>query len=85
MKDCPLDIEYLRKANELTKETGTIFIMDEVITGFRMSRGGAQELYNLQPDLSTHAKILAGGLPGGCVAGKKEILQQIDIIVLFIG
>ena len=73
----PLDIEYLRKANELTKETGTIFIMDEVITGFRMSKGGAQELYNLQPDLSTHAKILAGGLPGGCVAGKKEILQQI--------
>lgn len=74
----PLDVEYLHKANELTKETGTIFIMDEVITGFRMSRGGAQELYNLQPDLSTHAKILAGGLPGGCVAGKKEILQQIE-------
>jgi glutamate-1-semialdehyde 2,1-aminomutase len=74
----PLDIEYLKKVDEATKATGTLFIMDEVITGFRMSPGGAQELYDLKPDLSTHAKILAGGLPGGCVAGRKDILNRIE-------
>ncbi|MFB0901041.1 MAG: aminotransferase class III-fold pyridoxal phosphate-dependent enzyme [Dehalococcoidia bacterium] len=74
----PLDSEYLIKANEIAQQTGTMFILDEVITGFRMSPGGAQEIYGLQADLSTHAKILAGGLPGGCVTGKKEILELIE-------
>jgi glutamate-1-semialdehyde 2,1-aminomutase len=75
----PLAPEYLHAARRATQETGTLFIMDEVITGFRMARGGAQERYGVTPDLSTHAKILAGGLPGGCVTGREEIVSMIEI------
>jgi len=53
--------------------------MDEGITGFRMAPGGAQERYGIMPDLSTHAKILAGGLPGGCVVGRDEIVSMLEI------
>jgi len=75
----PLAPSYLREARRLTEETGTLFIMDEVITGFRMAPGGAQERYGVMPDLSTHAKILAGGFPGGCVAGQADILDFIEL------
>ena len=74
----PLAASYLHEARRLTEETGTLFIMDEVITGFRMAPGGAQERYGVMPDLSTHAKILAGGFPGGCVAGRVDILDFIE-------
>ncbi|MDP6605138.1 MAG: aminotransferase class III-fold pyridoxal phosphate-dependent enzyme, partial [Dehalococcoidia bacterium] len=60
----PLAPSYLHTARAATEETGTIFVMDEVITGFRMAPGGAQERYGVNADLSTHAKIVAGGLPG---------------------
>jgi glutamate-1-semialdehyde 2,1-aminomutase len=53
-------------------------IFDEVITGFRVSPGGAQAHYGVTPDLTTLAKILAGGLPGGCVAGRADILANIE-------
>ncbi|MCK9486381.1 MAG: aminotransferase class III-fold pyridoxal phosphate-dependent enzyme [Dehalococcoidia bacterium] len=75
----PLDPSYLHEARRLTEETGALFIMDEVITGFRMAPGGAQERYGVTPDLSTHAKILAGGLPGGCVAGRADIMDFIEL------
>ncbi len=75
----PLDPSYLHEARRLTEETGALFIMDEVITGFRMAPGGAQERYGVTPDLSTHAKILAGGFPGGCVAGRADILDFIEL------
>ncbi len=75
----PLQPEYLHAARELTRETGTLLVMDEVITGFRMAPGGAQERYGLEADLSTHAKILAGGLPGGCVTGREEIVSMLEI------
>jgi len=75
----PLSPEYLHAARELTREAGTVFVMDEVITGFRMAPGGAQERYGIEADLSTHAKILAGGLPGGCVAGREEIVSMLEI------
>jgi len=75
----PLSPDYLRAARKLTAENGTVFIMDEVITGFRMAPGGAQERYGVTPDLSTHAKILAGGLPGGCVAGREEIVDLLEL------
>ncbi|MFN8639172.1 MAG: aminotransferase class III-fold pyridoxal phosphate-dependent enzyme [Dehalococcoidia bacterium] len=75
----PLSPEYLRAARRLTQDTGTLFIMDEVITGFRMAPGGASERYDVRPDLSTHAKILAGGLPGGCVTGREEIVSMLEI------
>jgi glutamate-1-semialdehyde 2,1-aminomutase len=53
-------------------------IFDEVITGFRWSKGGAQARYGIVPDLTLLAKILAGGLPGGAVAGARAILEQLD-------
>lgn len=75
----PLDPSYLHAVRDVTKETGTLFIMDEVITGFRMAPGGAQERYQVTPDLSTHAKILAGGLPGGCVVGREDVISILEI------
>ena len=74
----PLAPEYLQVARDMTAEMGTLLIMDEVITGFRASPGGAQELYGVTPDLSSHAKILAGGLPGGCVTGRGDVLSMME-------
>jgi glutamate-1-semialdehyde 2,1-aminomutase len=65
--------EYLRAARDLCDAKGIVLIFDEVVTGFRYAPGGAQEYYGVTPDLTTMAKILAGGLPGGAVAGKAEL------------
>jgi glutamate-1-semialdehyde 2,1-aminomutase len=73
----PIDIDYVRRARELTAERGIVLIFDEVITGFRVSPGGAQAAYGITPDMTTMAKIVAGGLPGGCVAGRADIIDQI--------
>ena len=62
----------------MRSQHGVLLIFDEVITGFRWSRGGAQARYAITPDLCILAKILAGGLPGGAVAGRAEILDQLD-------
>ncbi len=70
----PSFIEQLR---EVTSQHDVPLIFDEVVSGFRWSRGGCQGLYNVVPDLSGMAKILAGGLPGGCVAGRAEIVDTI--------
>lgn len=75
----PLSPSYLRMASEACRATGTLFVMDEVITGFRMAPGGAQERYGITCDLSTHAKILAGGLPGGCVTGREDVVSMLEI------
>jgi glutamate-1-semialdehyde 2,1-aminomutase len=75
----PLAPSYLHTARAATEETGTIFVMDEVITGFRMAPGGAQERYGVNADLSTHAKIVAGGLPGGCLTGRADIVSMLEI------
>jgi glutamate-1-semialdehyde 2,1-aminomutase len=56
-------------------------IFDEVVNGFRISPGGAQQAYGIEPDLTTLAKILAGGLPGGAVTGRKDILDLLDFKV----
>ena len=75
----PLQVpEYLEKIREITELYGVVFILDEVVTGFRLSSGGAQERFNIKPDLTTMAKILAGGLPGGAVGGKAEIIDMIQ-------
>ena len=74
----PLAPEYLRAARELTEQAGTLLIMDEVITGFRMAPGGAQERLGVTADLASYAKILAGGLPGGCVAGREDVLSMLE-------
>jgi glutamate-1-semialdehyde 2,1-aminomutase len=55
-----------------------LLIFDEVVTGFRVHHGGAQGLYGIRPDLTTLAKILAGGLPGGCLAGRADILALLE-------
>ncbi|CAI8025986.1 Glutamate-1-semialdehyde 2,1-aminomutase, partial [Geodia barretti] len=75
----PTNGEFLRQLRQITQDHGVILIFDEVISGFRVSPGGAQGYYNITPDLTTLAKILAGGLPGGAVAGKEELLNLISI------
>jgi glutamate-1-semialdehyde 2,1-aminomutase len=65
--------EYLRAVRELTTAKGILLIFDEVVTGFRYAPGGAQEYYGVTPDLTTLAKILAGGLNGGAIAGRAEL------------
>ena len=67
-------LKFLRK---ITEENGILLIFDEVITGFRLSHGGAQEYYGVTPDLVTFAKVLGGGFPIGAYAGKKEIMEMI--------
>jgi glutamate-1-semialdehyde 2,1-aminomutase len=73
----PIDLDYVRRARELCTTHGIVLIFDEVITGFRVSPGGAQAAYGITPDMTTLAKIVAGGLPGGCVAGRADLLEQI--------
>jgi glutamate-1-semialdehyde 2,1-aminomutase len=75
----PIDVSFVRHAAELMASRGILLIFDEVITGFRVSPGGAQQAYGITPDLTTMAKIVAGGLPGGCVGGRADILGQISI------
>jgi glutamate-1-semialdehyde 2,1-aminomutase len=70
----PIAPGFLEQLREATRKAGTVLIFDEVVTGFRVAPGGAQELYGVTPDLTTFAKILAGGLPGGAVAGRAEIM-----------
>ena len=77
----PIDPQFLVALRELTQQHGVLLIFDEVVTGFRVSPGGAQAEYGIRPDLTTLAKILAGGLPGGAVAGRKDILDLLDFQV----
>jgi glutamate-1-semialdehyde 2,1-aminomutase len=72
-----LEIAFLRKLRELTDELGIVLIFDEVITGFRLALGGAQERFNIMPDLTCLGKIIGGGLPVGAYGGKKEIMDNI--------
>ncbi len=74
----PIRGEFLKGLRDLCTRTDRVLIFDEVITGFRVSPGGAQGYYGVKPDLTTLAKILAGGLPGGCVAGRADILAYIE-------
>ena len=70
--------DFLQELRELTAKHGVVMIMDEVITGFRISPGGAQGRFEVLPDLTTMGKIVAGGLPGGAVAGKTQIMDLMD-------
>ncbi len=71
----PARAEFLRGVRQLTRDKGTVFILDEVITGFRVAPGGFQEVCGIQPDLTTFAKVLAGGLPGGALVGRADLMQ----------
>jgi glutamate-1-semialdehyde 2,1-aminomutase len=74
----PTPPEVLGALREITKKHGVVLIFDEVVTGFRVSPGGAQALYGITPDLTTMAKIVAGGMPGGAVGGRRDILEWLD-------
>ena len=67
--------QFLHDLQDLARRHGVLFIMDEVITGFRLSRGGAQVRWGLEPDLTTMAKIIAGGQPGAAVGGRADIME----------
>ncbi len=74
----PLAEGFLSDLRRLTTEHDAVLIFDEVITGFRWAPGGAQERFKVIPDMTTLAKIVAGGLPGGAVAGKQEIMAHLE-------
>ena len=70
--------EFLKELRNITAEEGIILIFDEVITGFRLSLGGAQEYFGVIPDLSTFGKVIGGGLPVGAFGGKREIMDYLS-------
>jgi glutamate-1-semialdehyde 2,1-aminomutase len=74
----PVRADFLSDLREMTTRHNAVLIFDEVVTGFRVSPGGVQAHYRVTPDLTTLAKILAGGLPGGAVAGKADILSMLE-------
>lgn len=69
---------FLRGLRELTEREGIVLIFDEVITGFRLGLGGAQALYDIEPDLTTLGKIIGGGLPVGAYGGRADIMEKIS-------
>ena len=68
--------DFLKTLREETEKNGSLLIFDEVITGFRVAFGGAQELYGIMPDLTCLGKVIGGGLPVGAYGGKKEIMEK---------
>lgn len=73
----PVQPSFLRQLREVTASYGVVLIFDEVVTGFRVSKGGAQLRYGIRPDLTTFGKIVAGGLPGAAVGGRADIMDMI--------
>jgi glutamate-1-semialdehyde 2,1-aminomutase len=69
---------YLNEVRKITEQNDVVLIFDEVVTGFRLSLGGAGEFFGIKPDLATFAKALGGGFPIGAIAGKKEIMQLLS-------
>ncbi|AHG76463.1 Glutamate-1-semialdehyde 2,1-aminomutase [Mannheimia varigena USDA-ARS-USMARC-1296] len=77
MNCIPPQNDFLQGLRELCTQYGTVFIIDEVMTGFRVALGGAQSYYGVTPDLTTLGKIIGGGMPVGAFGGKKEIMEHI--------
>merc|ERR1719230_445379 len=71
------DKAFLEELREVCTANGAVLVFDEVMTGFRISYGGAQQHWGIEPDLSTFGKVIGGGLPVGAYAGKKEIMEQV--------
>lgn len=72
------DREFLSRLRQLCTREGTVLIFDEVITGFRLAFGGAQEYFGIQADLVTYGKIIGGGMPVGAYGGKREIMEMVS-------
>ena len=73
----PPEKGYLEDVRRITRENEVVLIFDEVITGFRVSAGGAQALYGVVPDMTTMGKIIGGGFPAGAFAGRREIMETV--------
>ena len=71
------DDGYLQALRRITEEDGALLIFDEVMTGFRVARGGAQEIYGVKPDLTTLGKIIGGGLPVGAYGGRRDLMDLV--------
>jgi glutamate-1-semialdehyde 2,1-aminomutase len=78
MGTVPLPRDFLHELQDFCRAEGLIVVMDEVVTGFRWSAGGVQQREGLLPDLTALAKILAGGLPGGAVAGRRDLMERLS-------
>ncbi|MFQ6095195.1 MAG: aspartate aminotransferase family protein [Candidatus Bathyarchaeia archaeon] len=74
----PYTKEYMEQLRELTTEYGVVFILDEVVSGFRYAPGGAQEYYGITPDLTVLGKIVGGGAPIGAICGSRDLLQYYE-------
>jgi glutamate-1-semialdehyde 2,1-aminomutase len=75
----PAEVEFLKSLRELCDSIGALLIFDEVITGFRLAAGGAQEFYRVKPDLTVLGKIVGGAaFPAGCFCGREDIMEKID-------
>ena len=75
----PLPAGLLAAVRELTAATGTVLVFDEVVSGFRWSPGGVQAVAGVTPDLTVLGKILAGGMPGGAVAGRADLMEHLAL------
>ena len=73
----PGTLEFLQTIRSYTETNNSLLIFDEVMSGFRVSLGGAQEIYNIKPDLTALGKVIGGGLPVGAFGGKKEIMDYL--------
>jgi len=74
----PPDPGFLEGLREITEEAGALLVFDEVMTGFRVARGGAQERYGVSPDLTTLGKVIGGGLPVGAYGGSRELMEHVS-------
>jgi glutamate-1-semialdehyde 2,1-aminomutase len=77
----PAEKEFLKGIKELSREENALLVFDEVITGFRLSPGGAQKFYGVTPDLTVLGKILGGGFPVGAIVGRRDIMQRLDATI----
>lgn len=73
----PLEKSFLEELRQVTKANDVMLIFDEVITGFRLALGGAQEHYDVIPDIATYGKAVGGGMPVGAVGGPNEIIDAV--------
>lgn len=73
----PGDLQFLREIRKLCTEQGTLLIFDEVMSGFRVAWGGAQVLFDIEPDITTLGKIIGGGLPVGAYGGRREVMELV--------
>ena len=75
----PLSADYVRTAARLCRKAGALLIFDEVVTGFRVEPGGIQAALGVRPDLTTFGKVMAGGLPGGAVGGRRDVMDLLSL------